>query len=100
MTAPAPPISRWRACSSSNRGCSVASSMRWSAMRTAAPGPTSRGGQASWLRRRRRERTGVAACGSFAHRRWLAVTAQFEHAIGLPLAFHGRHHTGRLLRTA
>ena len=34
-----------------------------------------------------------------AHRRRLAVIAQFfEHAIGLPLAFHGRHHTGRLLR--
>ncbi|HEY0179943.1 MAG TPA: glucan ABC transporter ATP-binding protein/ permease [Dokdonella sp.] len=34
-----------------------------------------------------------------AHRRRLAVIAQFfEHAIGLPLAFHGQHHTGRLLR--
>jgi ATP-binding cassette subfamily B protein len=34
-----------------------------------------------------------------AHRRRLAVIATFfEHAIGLPLAFHGEHHTGRLLR--
>ena len=34
-----------------------------------------------------------------AHRRRLAVIAQFfEHAIALPLAFHGQHHTGRLLR--
>ncbi len=34
-----------------------------------------------------------------AHRRRLAVIAQFfEHAVGLPLAFHGGHHTGRLLR--
>jgi ATP-binding cassette subfamily B protein len=34
-----------------------------------------------------------------AHRRRLAVIAQFfEHSIGLPLSFHGRHHTGRLLR--
>jgi ATP-binding cassette subfamily B protein len=34
-----------------------------------------------------------------AHRRRLAVIAQFfEHAIALPLSFHGRHHTGRLLR--
>ena len=34
-----------------------------------------------------------------AHRRRLAViTRFFEHAVGLPLAFHGRHHTGRLLR--
>jgi ATP-binding cassette subfamily B protein len=34
-----------------------------------------------------------------AHRRRLAVIAQFfEHSIGLPLAFHGQHHTGRLLR--
>lgn len=34
-----------------------------------------------------------------AHRRRLAVIAQFfEHSIGLPLAFHGEHHTGRLLR--
>jgi ATP-binding cassette subfamily B protein len=34
-----------------------------------------------------------------AHRRRLAVIAQFfEHAIALPLAYHGEHHTGRLLR--
>jgi ATP-binding cassette subfamily B protein len=35
-----------------------------------------------------------------AQRRRLAVITEFfEHAIGLPLAFHGEHHTGRLLRT-
>ncbi len=34
-----------------------------------------------------------------AHRRRLAVMSQFfAHAIGLPLGFHGDHHTGRLLR--
>lgn len=34
-----------------------------------------------------------------AHRRRLAVVAQFfEHSVALPLAFHGEHHTGRLLR--
>jgi glucan exporter ATP-binding protein len=34
-----------------------------------------------------------------AHRRRLAaITAFFEHALGLPLAFHGEHHTGRMLR--
>jgi glucan exporter ATP-binding protein len=34
-----------------------------------------------------------------AHRRRLAVITQFfEHSIALPLAFHGQHHTGRLLR--
>jgi glucan exporter ATP-binding protein len=34
-----------------------------------------------------------------AHRRRLGVITQFfEHALGLPLAFHGEHHTGRLLR--
>ena len=34
-----------------------------------------------------------------AHRRRLAVITQFfEHAVQLPLAFHGEHHTGRLLR--
>jgi glucan exporter ATP-binding protein len=34
-----------------------------------------------------------------SHRRRLAVIAQFfEHAVALPLAFHGEHHTGRLLR--
>src|SRR5665213_859033 len=34
-----------------------------------------------------------------AHRRRLAVIAQFfEHSVGLPLSFHGQHHTGRLLR--
>jgi ATP-binding cassette subfamily B protein len=34
-----------------------------------------------------------------AHRRRLAVIAQFfEHSVALPLAFHGQHHTGRLLR--
>lgn len=34
-----------------------------------------------------------------AQRRRLAVITEFfEHAIGLPLAFHGEHHTGRLLR--
>jgi glucan exporter ATP-binding protein len=34
-----------------------------------------------------------------AHRCRLAViTAFFEHALGLPLAFHGEHHTGRMLR--
>ena len=34
-----------------------------------------------------------------AHRRRLAVIAQFfEQAVALPLAFHGEHHTGRLLR--
>ncbi len=34
-----------------------------------------------------------------AHRRRQAAIAQFfEHAIALPLAFHGEHHTGRLLR--
>ena len=34
-----------------------------------------------------------------AHRRRLGVLAQFfEHAVALPLAFHGEHHTGRLLR--
>ena len=34
-----------------------------------------------------------------AHRRRLAaIQAFFEHAIALPLAFHGQHHTGRLLR--
>lgn len=34
-----------------------------------------------------------------AHRRRLAAIASyFEHAIALPLSFHGEHHTGRLLR--
>src|SRR6185312_7349048 len=34
-----------------------------------------------------------------AHRRRLAaIQSFFEHAIALPLAFHGQHHTGRLLR--
>jgi len=34
-----------------------------------------------------------------AHRRRLGVITQFfEHAVGLPLAFHGEHHTSRLLR--
>ena len=34
-----------------------------------------------------------------AQRRRLGVITQFfEHALGLPLAFHGEHHTGRLLR--
>ncbi len=34
-----------------------------------------------------------------AHRRRLAVITQFfEHSVALPLAFHGQHHTGRLLR--
>ena len=34
-----------------------------------------------------------------SHRRRLAAITQFfEHAIALPLAFHGQHHTGRLLR--
>jgi glucan exporter ATP-binding protein len=34
-----------------------------------------------------------------AHRRRQAAIAQFfEHAIALPIAFHGEHHTGRLLR--
>ncbi len=34
-----------------------------------------------------------------AHRRRLAVIAQFfEHAVALPIGFHGEHHTGRLLR--
>ena len=34
-----------------------------------------------------------------AHRRRLAAITQFfEHAVGLPLSFHGQHHTGRLLR--
>ena len=34
-----------------------------------------------------------------AHRRRVAVVAQFfEHAIALPLSYHGQHHTGRLLR--
>jgi glucan exporter ATP-binding protein len=34
-----------------------------------------------------------------AHRRRMGVITQFfEHAVGLPLAFHGEHHTGRLLR--
>jgi ATP-binding cassette subfamily B protein len=34
-----------------------------------------------------------------AHRRRLAVIAEFfEHAVALPLAFHGEHHSGRLLR--
>jgi ATP-binding cassette subfamily B protein len=34
-----------------------------------------------------------------AHRRRLAVIADFfEHAVALPLAFHGEHHSGRLLR--
>ena len=34
-----------------------------------------------------------------AHRRRLAALTQFfEHAVALPLAFHGEHHTGRLLR--
>jgi ATP-binding cassette subfamily B protein len=34
-----------------------------------------------------------------AHRRRLAAIAQFfEHAVSLPLAFHGENHTGRLLR--
>jgi glucan exporter ATP-binding protein len=34
-----------------------------------------------------------------AHRRRLAVITQFfEHAIAMPLAFHGEHHTSRLLR--
>ena len=34
-----------------------------------------------------------------AHRRRLAVITQFfEHAVALPLSFHGEHHTGRLLR--
>jgi len=35
-----------------------------------------------------------------AHRRKLAVIIDFfEHALALPLAFHDRQHTGRLLRT-
>jgi glucan exporter ATP-binding protein len=35
-----------------------------------------------------------------AHRRQLAATVLFfEHALALPLAFHDRHHTGRLLHT-
>jgi len=35
-----------------------------------------------------------------AHRRKLAAIIDFfEHALALPLAFHDRHHTGRLLRT-
>jgi len=34
-----------------------------------------------------------------AHRQRLAVITQFfEHAVALPLAFHGDHHSGRLLR--
>ena len=34
-----------------------------------------------------------------AHRRRLAAIAMFfEHAVALPLSFHGQHHTGRLLR--
>jgi ATP-binding cassette subfamily B protein len=34
-----------------------------------------------------------------AHRRRLAVITQFfEHAVALPIAFHGEHHTGKLLR--
>jgi ATP-binding cassette subfamily B protein len=34
-----------------------------------------------------------------AHRRRLAVIAEFfAHAVALPLAFHGEHHSGRLLR--
>jgi ATP-binding cassette subfamily B protein len=34
-----------------------------------------------------------------AHRRRLAVITEFfEHAVALPLSFHGEHHTGRLLR--
>ena len=34
-----------------------------------------------------------------AHRRRLAAITQFfEHAVALPLSFHGQHHTGRLLR--
>ena len=34
-----------------------------------------------------------------AHRRRLAaLTLFFEHAVTLPLAYHGEHHTGRLLR--
>jgi len=34
-----------------------------------------------------------------AHRRrQAAIASYFEHAIALPLAFHGQHHTGRLLR--
>jgi glucan exporter ATP-binding protein len=34
-----------------------------------------------------------------AHRRRLAVIVNFfEHTIALPLAYHGQHHTGRLLR--
>jgi ABC-type multidrug transport system fused ATPase/permease subunit len=34
-----------------------------------------------------------------AHRRRLAIiTKFFEHAIAMPLAFHGEHHTSRLLR--
>lgn len=34
-----------------------------------------------------------------AHRRRQAAIASFfEHAIALPLSFHGQHHTGRLLR--
>ncbi|HVJ61391.1 MAG TPA: ABC transporter transmembrane domain-containing protein, partial [Tahibacter sp.] len=34
-----------------------------------------------------------------AHRRRLAAIASyFEHAVALPLSFHGEHHTGRLLR--
>ena len=34
-----------------------------------------------------------------AHRRRLAAIARFfEHAIALPLSFHGQHHTGRMLR--
>ncbi|MBV8876724.1 MAG: glucan ABC transporter ATP-binding protein/ permease [Gammaproteobacteria bacterium] len=35
-----------------------------------------------------------------AHRRKLAAIVEFfEHALALPLAFHDRHHTGRLMRT-
>lgn len=35
-----------------------------------------------------------------AHRRKLAAIIDFfEHALALPLTFHDRHHTGRLLRT-
>jgi glucan exporter ATP-binding protein len=35
-----------------------------------------------------------------AHRQKLAAVIEFfEHALALPLAFHDRHHTGRLMRT-
>ena len=50
----------------------------------------------------RRQRAGITLYSDrLAHRRQLqaVIVDFFEHAIALPLGFHDRQHTGRLLRT-